>query len=247
MSAYNDSLGVPVLSYHKVEDNFGNALAIGVNEFEEQMAYLHKKGYTTISPEQLYNYLKKGTPLPPKPVLITFDDGYRDNFVNAYPILKKYGFKATIFLITDEIGGNNDRYLTWEQAIEMRRNGFSFGTHTLSHVELSGVSEDYAMFQLEKSQEAAEWRFDAPVKYFAYPGGAYNSNIENLVEKAGYKAAFSTEFGRVTKTSDIYALERIPIFRSWFTFADFYFRLNFTNVVSGLKMTKGYVWQSKSN
>ena len=95
------STGIPVLNYHQINDRDHNALTVPVSEFEREMAYLKAEGYTAITPEQLSNHLKYGSPLPPKPVMITFDDGYRDNYTNAFPILKKYGFTASIFLISD--------------------------------------------------------------------------------------------------------------------------------------------------
>jgi peptidoglycan/xylan/chitin deacetylase (PgdA/CDA1 family) len=236
--------GVPVLSYHKVEDNSVNPLALTTQEFEEQMAYLASNGYTAISPDQLLAHLKQGAQLPEKPVLITFDDGYRDNYTNAYPIMKKYGFTATIFLLTDAIG-HDDWYLDWEQVRQMRRDGFVFGSHTLSHVALTDVSEEYAMFQLVKSREGMEWRLDEPVKYLAYPTGAYDARVEKLTKQAGYEAAFTVKFGRVGKGSDLYALERLPLFGSKFTFADFYARLNFTLLVEGLKEIKYAITENR--
>lgn len=229
--------GIPILAYHKVEDNSSNPLALSSQEFDEQMAYLARYGFNAISPDQLLNYLQQGLPLPDKPVLITFDDGYQDNYRTAYPIMKKHGLTATVFLITDRIG-QDEWYMTWDQVEEMRRNGFSFGSHTLSHTSLSTVSDDYVMFQLVKSREGAEWRLDAPVKYFAYPSGRYNENVEKLVRQAGYRAAFSVEFGRAGRDSTIYSLERIPLMRSRWSFFDFYVRLNFTSIVEVLKNTK---------
>ncbi|HEY3426639.1 MAG TPA: polysaccharide deacetylase family protein, partial [Negativicutes bacterium] len=91
---------IPVLNYHQVEDNVNNPLTLSNQEFEEQMAYLHRHGYNSITPDQLIMHLRTGAALPDKPVLITFDDGYRDNYMNAYPIMKKYGFTGTVFLIT---------------------------------------------------------------------------------------------------------------------------------------------------
>lgn len=236
--ADNLSSGIPVLNYHEVEDYKHNPLALNIKDFDEQMAYLYKKGYTTITSDQLFDYLSSGKKLPDKPILITFDDGYANNYTNAYPILKKYGFTATIFLITDVIG-NNPWYMNWDQVREMQQNGFQFGSHTLSHVDLTSVSPEEAELQLVKSREGIEWRLDTQVKYFAYPGGSYNPEIEKLVKQAGYRAAFSVKFGRVVqKDSDLLALERIPIFKSRWTFLDFYVRLNFTKAVGWLKTAK---------
>lgn len=232
--------GIPVLNYHEVQDNVNNPLALSIAEFDEQMAYLSKHGYHSITPDELLSYLQNDIPLPDKSVLITFDDGYRNNYINAYPILKKYGFTATIFLITDVVG-HNDWYLDWEQVKEMQQAGFVFGSHTLSHVPLVALSNEEALFQLKKSKEGIEWRLGVPVEYFAYPTGAYNENTRQLVKQAGYKAAFSVDFGRVGKNSNIYSLERVPIFKSKLSFHDFYLRLKFTKLVEINKVIKSYL------
>lgn len=233
----NFTAGIPVLSYHMVEDNVDNPLALGVKEFEEQMEYLSHRGYHTITPDQLADHLQKGASLPEKPVLITFDDGYQNNFKIAYPIMKKYGLTATIFLISDRIG-TDDWYMTWEQVREMRRTGFVFGSHTLSHELLSAVSEEEVKKQLIKSREGIEWRLDVPARYLAYPGGDYNFRIEELARQSGYRAAFTVKFGRVIPGDDMYALKRIPLFQSRFSFLDFYVRLNYTTLIGELKAVK---------
>ena len=235
--------GIPVLNYHGVEDGGNSPLHLSRKEFEEQMEYLYRKGYHTISPDQLIDHLQQGSPLPDKPILITFDDGYQNIYTNVFPIMRKYGFTGTVFLITDEVGVNK-RYLTWEQAEAMRKpggsieGGFIFGSHTLSHVPLDTLSPEEAFFQLEKSKEGMQWKLDVPVKYFAYPTGTYSEVTQQMVAKAGYKGAFSIQFGRVGPDSNVYALERIPIFKSYWSFYDFYLRLEFTSLIQKMKMVK---------
>jgi peptidoglycan/xylan/chitin deacetylase (PgdA/CDA1 family) len=232
---------IPVLNYHQVEDNVNNPLTLSNQEFEEQMAYLHRHGYNSITPDQLIMHLRTGAALPDKPVLITFDDGYRDNYMNAYPIMKKYGFTGTVFLITDLVG-HNSWYLDWQQIRKMQQDGFIFGSHTLNHVSLTTLAPDEARRQLIKSREGIEWRLGTPVRYFAYPTGAYNKEIEELVKNSGYEAAFTVDFGRVSITSDGYALERIPIFKSRYTLYDFYFRLKFTFIAEKVKAVIRPLW-----
>ena len=225
-----NNFGIPVLNYHLISNRKINSLAITPQEFEEQMAYLHDKGYTTISPDQLLDYIQNSRPLPENPILITFDDGYRDTYLEAYPILKKYNFTATIFLITDYVG-NNSRYLTWEQVQEMHDNGFIFGSHTLNHISLSESTNEYIEYQLTKSREAIEWHLKEPIKYFAYPGGFYNQTTTQLLKQAGYRGAFTVILGRDKANSDTFALSRIPIFQSTNTFRSFWLRLKFTQLV----------------
>lgn len=213
---------VPVLNYHKV-DNLNIALSLTPEEFDEQIGYLAANGYHAITPDQLMNYLKYGRALPDKPVLITFDDGYLDNYTNAYPILKKHGFTATIFIVTDLVG-KDERFMTWDQVREMQKDGFVFGSHTVNHTPLTKMSSEQAAAELADSAAEMERQLGAKPRYFAYPTGAYNLKIEDLVRQTGYRAAFTIRYGQVGIESDPYALERIPIFHSHQTFRSFYYR-----------------------
>ncbi|BBB93271.1 MAG TPA: polysaccharide deacetylase family protein [Methylomusa anaerophila] len=214
---------VPILNYHKI-DSLNHSLSISPEEFKQQMAYLHDNGYTSIRPDQLMNYLNLGKPLPKKPVMITFDDGYLDNYTNAYPVLKKYGFIATIFLVTDLVG-KDERFMNWEQVREMEKAGFIFGSHTVTHTPLTRLPREKIMEELTESRKEIERQLGQNPKYFAYPTGAYNLEIEELVKQAGYKAAFTIRYGQVGPGSEPYALERIPIFRQSQTFYSFLVRL----------------------
>lgn len=229
--------GIPVLNYHQVNDEAHNALTLSSYEFNAQMEYLYQNNYTTISPNQLVDYLQYGTSLPPNPVLITFDDGYEDNYRIAYPILKKYNFKATEFLITDFVG-HNGRYLTWKQVKEMGDNGFTFASHTLSHLFLGPATDDEILYQLTKSREAIEWRLNQKVEYLAYPGGAYDQRTIELAKQAGYRAAFTINFGRATTEDKLFNLRRIPIFNSTHTLLRFKLRLKFTQIIIAMQECK---------
>jgi peptidoglycan/xylan/chitin deacetylase (PgdA/CDA1 family) len=214
---------IPVLNYHMV-DNLNISLSLAPTQFDEQMQYLHENGYQSITPEQLIDYLKYGRGLPDKPVLITFDDGYLDNYTKAYPILKKYGFTATIFLFTSLVG-KDPRFMTWEEVREMQQDGFSFGSHTVNHLAITTLAPQQVMNELVESSREMERALGVRPKYFAYPTGAYTRQTAELVRQAGYEAAFTIRYGRAGAESDLYAIERIPIFRSSKTFRSFYYRL----------------------
>lgn len=214
---------VPVLNYHKV-DYLVHALSLSPQEFEEQMSYLHANGYHTITPDQLTAYLKYGYALPEKPVLITFDDGYLDNYTNAYPIMKRYGFMATIFLITSAIG-NDERYMNWDQVREMQKDGFVFGSHTVTHRPLTKLAPEQITQELVESSSEMNRQLGHKPRYFAYPTGVYSLNIEEQVRQAGYKGAFTIRYGQVGLESDPYALERIPIFKCQNSLRNFIIRL----------------------
>ncbi|MDR3564954.1 MAG: polysaccharide deacetylase family protein [Negativicutes bacterium] len=214
---------VPVLVYHKV-DTLYHALSMTPQEFDEQMSYLYENGYHTITPDQLMAYIKYGKDLPEKPVLITFDDGYLDNYTNAYFIMKKYGFTGTIFLVTSLVG-QDSRFMNWEQAREMQQGGFVFGSHTVDHQPLTKLTPEEALAELVDSSEIIEQELGVKPCYFAYPTGAYNQQLEQLVRQAGYKAAFTIRFGQAGLESDPLAIERIPVFKSSQSFRSFYYRL----------------------
>ena len=130
-----DNRAVLVLNYHKIA-NEHKSLSVTLDDFEQHMKWLQEYGFTCITPGQLYDFVANGAELPEKPVLITFDDGYKDNYTNAFPIMKKYGMKCTIFVVTGFLGVY-DNYLTWDQAKELLDAGFNIESHTYSHKSMT--------------------------------------------------------------------------------------------------------------
>ena len=207
------SPGVPVLNYHQVEDKDGNPLTLYCDQFDQQMAYLAEEGYHTITLDEMMDAAENGTPLPEKPVVITLDDGYVDNYEYAYPILKKYGFKATIFLIND-FTGVYPNYLTWEQIREMQDSGLiDFESHTMTHANLSELtSRDELHHEIADSREALSKKLGKKIDYIAYPGGRVTDAVEEVTRDAGYRGAFTVHYGLSTPTEGVYQMDRIPIF-----------------------------------
>lgn len=228
--------GIPVLNYHQINDTSRTPLAVTTQDFDKQMDYLHKSGYSAISPEQLADYLEFGKALPPNPVLITFDDGYIDNYVNAYPILQKYNFTATFFVITDYVG-RNGQYMSWKQIRDMQSHGLSFQSHTVSHLLLADISDEEMQNQLINSKKALEWHLQTSVNFLAYPGGSYNQHVISLTRQAGYRAAFTVNLGRTT-AGDLFALNRIPIFGGRHSYYHFILRLKYTEAAIALRNLK---------
>lgn len=211
---YSRPAGIPVLNYHQINDRDKNALTLASNQFAMQMDYLSTAGYHTITVAELADALEKGHALPEKPVLLTFDDGYRDNYDVAYPILKAYGMKAIIFPVTDYVG-HYPNYLTWEQMKEMQGNGIEFGSHTLNHVDLTTLdSPEDLQKQLADSKAALEWRLSCPITFLAYPGGSRNPSVIEALKSIGYRGAFTVDLGSDHVGDDMYELHRIPIFGS---------------------------------
>jgi len=215
---------VLVLNYHQVANTF-NPLAILPNDFSTQMAYLINNGYIPITPDELDAGLSGELTLPDKPVLITFDDGYIDNYTNAFPILKAYGIRATIFVVPAFVGKKN--YLTWEQLAEMVQNGISIQSHTLNHTKLEELPDDEIRSELLNSKIVLEENLGITVNYLAYPTGTYNLHIAGIAKDVGYKGAYTIKYGGVDLGSNMYALERVPIFQTENTMKDFYERIEY--------------------
>lgn len=206
---YNDS-SVPVLMYHSIDYEKGNELRVPKEKFKEQMQYLKDNGYTTLTFDELYNFLINNKPIPEKSVVITFDDGYEDNYSNAYPILKQFGFNATIFVITNAID-NEKAFLTSAQLNEMEQNGIDIESHTLAHDELNKLPYDKQVETLRGAKEFIEKKLNKEVKYIGYPFGKWNDDTIKALKETGYTMAFTTVGGWSNKSQGIYTLRRVYI------------------------------------
>lgn len=226
---------VPVLNYHQINDRDENALTVHTDQFEAQMKYLADNGYHVITPLEMIEAWDKGSPLPEKPVIITFDDGYADNYRNAFPILQKYQLKGTIFLISDYVS-TYPNYLTWTQINEMQDSGLiDFESHTLSHEQLDGTSPEETWNQLDGSKKALEWHLGKDINFLAYPCGSYDEELQQLVKKAGYLGAFTVNYGLADKGENHYVLDRVPIFGCTnHTLMRFKLRLQYTPIFAPL-------------
>lgn len=234
--------GVPVLNYHQVNDIHTNPLVMTVADFEYQMKYLKDNGYHTITPDELYDYLTTQKQLPDKPILITFDDGYEDNYTQALPILKKYGHKATLFMIADSI--DQPRFLSSKQLLEMQENGFTIETHTYSHRVMTGESISDVKLEIIKSRRILEKLLNKKIKYLAYPGGYNDENIQKAVAEEGIKMAFSV-YPNYDKSGDnLLNLYRLPIFEGNEKFMLFNARLHLGNVSYRLNQLRMFLRQN---
>ena len=168
------------LCFHKV-DYSNDPLSLHPEQFRQFLREMVADGYTFIDIDDVVDFYKTGKPLPEKPVFISFDDGYKDNYVYAYPILKEEGAKATFYLVSDHIG-NNER-MTKEDLEEMIANGFKIGSHTVDHEDLNEMTESQIKDELKRSKEDLENMFHVPVKSVAYPGGSVGSLVLNIAAK----------------------------------------------------------------
>jgi peptidoglycan/xylan/chitin deacetylase (PgdA/CDA1 family) len=209
---------IPVLAYHSI-DSSGSVISTSRDLFEAQMVYLYGQGYRTINLDEYLERLKTGGGKDRKEVVLTFDDGFENNYTVAFPILKRLGFTATIFLTTGYLGKTckwqKDQsigalpLLSWEQVLEMSEEGFSFGSHTISHADLTTVTEDEAEREIAASKESLETRLSKSVSFFCYPYGNRTPAIEGIVRRQGYLGACTTVYGMKNQYEDRYHLKRL--------------------------------------
>ena len=216
--------GVPVLNYHQVNDEKHSALTLHVDQFREQMEYLHNQGYNTITLAQLYDYLENGTELPNKPIVITFDDGYVDNYKNVLPILKEYNMKATLFMISD--AANTPGFVSTEQMHQMEAGGFDIQGHTNHHKILTKIDSTELPDALLGGKTSLEGILGEPIEYLAYPGGFNDMLVQYVTKQSGYKMAFTVQPGTVQPGDNLYALNRLAIFQGDTPYLSFWLRLH---------------------
>lgn len=228
---YWPTRGIPVLAYHKVS-NDDSIYSIDKELFDRQMNLLIEHGYTAITLNQLADGLSGKSTLPDKPVVITFDDGYLDNYTTALPILEKYGLRAAIFITVDKVG--QPGYLSWEQIKTLQARGIDIGSHTMSHAPLTEVSANNCQQELQKSKMILDQHLNKPVEFLAYPHGKFNSTMYELLKKAGYQGAFSGVAGLNFPGTDQYQIKRISILRPKFDIWSFELRLARANLYAKL-------------
>ncbi|MFS0653916.1 polysaccharide deacetylase family protein [Bacillus sp. 179-C3.3 HS] len=202
-----EPIELPILMYHSISN--GNSLRVPKSEFAAHMKWLKDHDYVTLSPEEAYLVLTTGKKPSEKCVLITFDDGYTDNYTKAFPILKKYEMKATIFMIEQSIG--RPHHLTDEQMDEMIAHGISIESHTTHHLELNRLSKEQQEKELKGSKTFFDQRFSQQTRMVSYPVGRYNEDTLKLAKEAGYQMAVTTEPGHAKKDQGMMSLHRIRI------------------------------------
>ena len=193
---------IPILTYHRFGADCKSPLCVPSHVFELQMKYLKENGYRTITPEELRAFLEYRQSLPKKSMLITMDDGYRSVYSIAYPILKKYGFTAIFFIYTDFVGVSSSA-VTWDQLREMKANGYTIGSHTVFHSDLTKKKkgETEAEFdarvrkELFGAKKIIDQKLGQDTYILAYPYGRYDQRAIEYTRQSGYKIAMSVKRG----------------------------------------------------
>lgn len=204
----------PVIMYHSIDRNDKiTKLSVSPENFERQMAFLKKHGYNVVTLDEMAGYIKSGKRPPNKTLAITFDDGFYNNYEYAYPVLKKYGIPAAIFVITDNIG--QPGWLGWKEIKEMSDSGLiTIGSHTVKHGWLPATGTKQLRSELKDSKELIEKNIGREVGLFCYPLGAHDDRVKDAVKDSGYSCAVTTNPGKTKPNDDIFAIKRIKISRT---------------------------------
>jgi peptidoglycan/xylan/chitin deacetylase (PgdA/CDA1 family) len=217
---------VPVIQYHKIDVPQPGALVRGgytpPARFERQLRYMKRRGFIFFTASELVDHYRAHGSFPARGVAITFDDGWRDNYTNAFPALRRLGVRATVFLVPSLLGqvstlaqaeGETPRaHLTREQVLEMSEGGIEFGSHSLRHRLLHQIPPGEVRVEIEESKRGIENLLQKPCRVFAYPAGFFTDEARRLAREAGYAAAFTTTYGPA-EPLDLYALNRTEILR----------------------------------
>src|SRR3989338_10297031 len=204
----SDHYTVPIMMYHHVDHTFKPRLdTVSPENFERHMEFLAQHHYRVISLDELIRGINNGKVFPRNTVVITFDDGYLDNYTNAFEILKRYQFPATIFVPSDDI--DTKEHLSWDQLKEMQAHNITIGSHTRTHAYLPDLFMIDQKKEIEGSKQILEEKLKTEIAYFAYPIGGFNDQIKQLLKDAGYKAACTTNRGFKRTNKDIFELKRV--------------------------------------
>ena len=210
------SLKVPVLMYHEIADVTASSsgLAVAPEAFADQLAYLQDAGFTAVTAGALGKILAGGAgALPERPVVLTFDDGYRDFYSRALPLLKQYGHTATVFQTTGWVGIElGPRWmLNWRELAEIAEAGIEIGAHSHGHPELDRLSGDKLRDELDAPRRMLEDKLGFAVPGLAYPFGLWNAKVRRAAREAGYAYAYAIGNAMATSRSDLFTLPRLTV------------------------------------
>ncbi|WP_328497307.1 polysaccharide deacetylase family protein [Streptomyces sp. NBC_00414] len=214
---------VPILMYHavsKMPNDATRALSVTPEAFHEQMAVLSGSGFTPVDTADLARSWRTSGPLPDRPVLITFDDGYAGVHRHALPVLSRHGFAATLFVSTGwlrgeyDTGGGLDEMLDWDQVRELAATGVEIGGHSHTHPQLDQLSDDALRFEVRRCREIVSDELGVRPDSFAYPYGYSSRRVRRAVREAGFAQSLAVGNALARRRQGPYALRRVTVRRS---------------------------------
>lgn len=213
---------VPIMMYHYLStppadaDIYRLDLSVTPEVFREQLQWLADNGYATISLYDLIGYLNVGyPPLPEKPIVLTFDDGYLDNYTNAFPLLQEYGYTATFFILTDVTNRQDPNYMTWDMYREMHNAGMDIEVHGREHHDMAGKDAAWLEATLVGAREAIASELGYTPYLLCYPAGSYDENVLDAARQHGYWAAVTTQHGALHDKAAPFELRRVRVRGDW--------------------------------
>jgi peptidoglycan/xylan/chitin deacetylase (PgdA/CDA1 family) len=217
VAGMTQTVRAPILMYHYLSeppedaDIYREDLSVAPKAFRAQLQYLADNGYTVIDLYDLILGVTWKNPLPQKPVVLTFDDGYVDQYTNAFPLLKEFGFTATFFIITEYADSGNPAYMSWPMIEEMAAAGMRIESHSKSHPDLSEADYDELIWQILGSQETIAAHIGYTPRFFCYPGGRYDEETIGVLQELDYWGAVTTAGGLWHGHEDRYEWSRVRI------------------------------------
>ena len=213
----SSTVRVPILMYHYISEPPEDAdvyrvdLSVTPANFRAQMQYLVDNGHTPIDFYTLSRAIAQQEALPPKPVILTFDDGYADNYLNAYPILQEFSFVGTFFIPTEFIDTNRANHMTWPMIEEMTTAGHRFEPHARTHADLRGRESDYLIWEILGPQETLAAHIGYAPRYFSYPAGWYDENVLAMLQRLDFWGAVTTAGGATHGFENRYEWRRLRV------------------------------------
>ena len=219
---------VPILMYHSISEELNPGATHPYYKtntspavFSLHMEYLYKNNYRILNLDETVVLLKKREPVRDKYAVITFDDGFRDFYTEAFPLLHRYEFKATVFLPTayigkKRVGFNGIQCLSWDEVRDLRLKGIDFGSHTVSHPQLHVLGKKEIEHEITHSKTIIENNLGCPIESFSYPfafpeDSVFKNYIRGFLEKCGYKYGVSTRIGTTHRNDNFFSMKRIPV------------------------------------
>lgn len=204
-----EEVRIPILMYHSISDaDPNNSLLVPADMFDEQMAWLEENNFTAMTMDEVMEAMNTGK-VPKRPVVITFDDGYMDNYTSAFPSLKNHNMKGTFFVITSSV--DNGYCMSTDMLKEMQESGMNIENHTENHVELNSLSREEAFEEIKNAQIFLRDVIGSEANYLCYPVGRYSDETIEIAKELGIKAAVTTQGGISQTTDGNYELKRVRV------------------------------------